>query len=78
MNLRELFNQARDGTLPPDFDQWDIANNHGWTVAHEAAAAQHLPPDFDRWELANEDGYTVLDTHKNSQKVIDAYNVEGG
>ena len=77
MNLRELFNQARDGTLPPDFDQWDLADEQGWSVAHEAAAAQHLPPDFDRWELADMDGYTVRDAHKNCRKALEAYSEAG-
>ena len=55
----ELFDQAREGTLPPDFEEWGIANEHGRTVAHEAAAKDHLPPDFDQWDIANRAGCAV-------------------
>jgi len=50
---------AAAGTLPPDFNRWDIPDDFGWTVAHEAAKAGHLPPDFNRWELGNDYGWTV-------------------
>jgi hypothetical protein len=51
---------AWDGSLPPDFDQWDLADDKtGWTVAHAAARSGHLPPDFDRWDLADKNGLTV-------------------
>ena len=59
----ELFEQAREGTLPPDFDRWEIARADGWSVAHMAAFRGRLPPDFDRWELANEAGVTVLEVY---------------
>ena len=62
--LDKLFKQAREGTLPPDFDQCGLSNEIcGWTAAHEAASEGHLPPDFDRWELANEAGVTVLEVY---------------
>ena len=63
--LDTLIKQARDGTLPPDFDQWGIAKADGWTVAHEAAYHGHLPPDFDRWTLATDTGITVRDVYNS-------------
>ena len=59
MNLRELFKQARDGTLPTDFDRWDLADEQGWSVAHEAAHCNNLPRGFDQWDLADYRGWTV-------------------
>ena len=63
--LQKLFTQAHTGTLPPDFEEWGIANDYGWTVAHEAAYRGHLPPDFDRWTLATYNGVTVRDVYNN-------------
>ena len=63
--LDELFEQAREGTLPPDFDRWEIADDTGWTAAHEAASEGHLPPDFDRWGLSDDTGWTVADVVKH-------------
>lgn len=31
-DLETLFQQAKDGTLPPDFNQWDIKDNRGMAV----------------------------------------------
>jgi hypothetical protein len=39
------------GFLPDGFQDWTLADETGWTVAHEAAEHGCLPPDFDRWEL---------------------------
>jgi hypothetical protein len=36
--------QARHCHLPDGFDQWDLADGDGWTVAHEAAKWGHSPP----------------------------------
>ncbi|WP_419635178.1 hypothetical protein [Thiolapillus sp.] len=58
-DLIKLFKQARDGTLPPDFDQWALANEFGRSVAHVAAIYGHLPPDFDRWEISDATGCTI-------------------
>lgn len=59
-DLTQLLARARLGcSLPPGFDQWDLADEDGWTVAHEAAQYGHLPPGFDQWGLANKDGWTV-------------------
>jgi hypothetical protein len=51
--------QAQSGTLAADFDQWDLANGAGWTVAHEAAQWGNLPADFDQWDSADYIGVTV-------------------
>jgi hypothetical protein len=45
--------------LPDGFQDWELADYWGWTVAHEAAKHGCLPPDFDRWELATNSGWTV-------------------
>ncbi|WP_419593911.1 hypothetical protein [Thiolapillus sp.] len=55
----ELFEQAREGTLPHGFDQWEIARADGWSVAHMAAFRGRLPPDFDQWGIMNNEGWTV-------------------
>ena len=57
--LEKLFEQAREGTLPSDFDQWGIMNNEGWTVAHAAVRNGKLPPDFDQWGIMDGEGWTV-------------------
>jgi len=53
---------AQLGHLPADFDQWDLANRSGRTVAHSAAFCGHLPADFDQWDLADNNGVTVAHT----------------
>jgi hypothetical protein len=45
--------------LPDDFNDWDLANKEGWTVAHAAASEGWLPKGFNQWELADCDGWTV-------------------
>jgi hypothetical protein len=49
MYYRDL---AEKGALPADFDQWGLANEGGWTIAHRAAWFRYLPDDFDRWDWA--------------------------
>ena len=51
--------KAMSGNLPDGFDQWELANSKGRTVAHVAACYGHLPPSFDRWDLADSRGWTV-------------------
>ena len=41
------------------FNRWRVADNTGWTVAHEAAKHGILPDDFDQWDIADENGWTV-------------------
>jgi hypothetical protein len=50
---------AEKGTLPADFDQWELADKDGWTVAHQAAYYGHLHGTSDLWGLADKDGWTV-------------------
>jgi hypothetical protein len=55
---------ARTGRLPAGFDRWDLANDWGHTIAHEAAKHGDLPEDVpDRvLELADGWGTTVAET----------------
>jgi hypothetical protein len=46
-------------TLPSTFNRWEIADEDGWTVAHEAAKYERLPVDFSQWGLADDSGWTV-------------------
>ena len=57
--LKMLFEQARKGSLPSDFDQWGLSDESTRTVAHVAASEGHLPPDFDRWDLKDVWGISV-------------------
>jgi len=50
---------AREGRLAQGFDQWDLKNPDGWSVAHGAARTGHLPPGFTHWEIRDTDGGTV-------------------
>lgn len=50
---------AERGTLPKDFDVWQLEDENGTSVAHVAAANGHLPPWFDMWYLSDRDGVTV-------------------
>ena len=50
---------ALEGRLDQNFDQWDLKNPDGWSVAHEAARTGNLPPGFTRWEIRDTDGWTV-------------------
>ena len=45
--------------LPKDFNQWELADKDGWTVAHEVAAHGYLPNDFQLWDLTDKEGRTV-------------------
>ena len=56
----DYFKLAREGGLPADFDEWGLANNRGWTVAHEAAKHGHLPEDFNQWDLGKAQGHTTV------------------
>ena len=57
--LNKLFEQAREGALPPDFDQWGLTDDWGISVAHVAAKHGHLPPEFDQWDLKDRFGLSV-------------------
>jgi hypothetical protein len=49
--------------MPEGFDQWDLSDGDGWTVAHEAALQAKLPPDVspETLALSDDDGITVAD-----------------
>ena len=49
MTYIEAFELATKGTLPADFNQWDLADKYSRTVAHIAATYGTLPADFDQW-----------------------------
>lgn len=50
---------AYNGTLPPDFNKWEIATYSGWSVAHVAAKKGQLPDNFDKWDLIDDHCQTV-------------------
>lgn len=50
----------KHGYLPKGFDQWDLANNEGWALAHEVAKyPDSLPDSFKGWDWADKQGTTV-------------------
>lgn len=61
-----LFFAARYNLFPEGFDQWALADETGWTVAHEAATYGHLPEglDFSLLKLADRHGVTVASIQK--------------
>jgi hypothetical protein len=81
--IRTLFGQATEGTLPENFNDWAIADKHGWTIAHEAAHYGHLPKDFSQWTLSDENGLTitqivmVYNNLSDKRKTKDAIYVKG-
>lgn len=52
---------ARYGLIEEGFRGWGIADETGWTVAHEAALFGNLPEDFEHMEMADKKGTTVAD-----------------
>jgi hypothetical protein len=46
----DLFKAAEEGTLPLEFDQWDLKNKYGETVADVAAKYGNLPENLGREE----------------------------
>ena len=55
----ELLEMIIKNTLPEDFDQWDICDENGWTIAHTCATVGQLPTSFNQWALADNNGRTV-------------------
>lgn len=55
----KLFQQAKKGLLPEDFNQWGLVNDRGWSIAYTAAINNNLPANFNNWELADIDGWTI-------------------
>jgi len=54
-----VFEQAKFGGLPEDFDRWDLRDPDGWTIAHWAITRGPLPASFNQWELADNLGRMV-------------------
>jgi hypothetical protein len=72
---------ARDGQLPDDFNEWSLANNSGWTVAHQALKAGPLPVDFDAWDMADNTGWTVAHEAAANNRLPEGFSLwsmEGG
>ena len=59
---------AANGDLPEGFDQWDIADETGWTVAHVAAVHGRLPKNFDKWDLKDKSDVTVRQVYDARKK----------
>ena len=57
--LYELFKQAKNGTLCDRFSEWELCDEKGWTIAHEAAKYNNLPENFNQYYLSDNDGTTV-------------------
>jgi hypothetical protein len=45
--------------LSDDFNQWELANEEGPTIAHKVIRCRPLPEHFSQWHLASKDGWTV-------------------
>jgi hypothetical protein len=72
--IEEILDAAKKGTLPDDFDRWDIiwpdSDGRRRTVAHLAALYGTLPKDFDQWDLGmgkDECGWTVAHSAARSR-----------
>jgi hypothetical protein len=61
---------ARNGTLPEGFKEWALADQKGWTVAHEAAQSgimgNGMPRECLEWKDFN--GVSVREILANSTK----------
>ncbi|MDR1035752.1 MAG: helix-turn-helix domain-containing protein [Deltaproteobacteria bacterium] len=55
----ELAQAILKGTLPTDFQYWDMTWPRGQSLAHFAAKAGMLPKDFSQWSLRDSLGETV-------------------
>lgn len=62
MRYEEAAWMIKHNNLPEDFDQWEMANATGWTIAHEVAyfyGASKFPAGFQYWGLKTDWGKTV-------------------
>ena len=58
--FKEALKLLESSKLPADFDQWDLCDENGWSVAHEIADSNRsLPPNFNQWSIADKKGCTV-------------------
>ncbi len=58
-NIKAAHYYAHDVILSNDFPYWNLADDFGRTVAHEAAKYGTLPEDFDKFGLSTKKGWTV-------------------
>ena len=47
--------------FPDGFNQWDLRNNNGWSVAFITAFRNRLPKGFDRWEIKESNNETIFE-----------------
>jgi hypothetical protein len=51
------------GGIEPGPEVWKMANERGWTVAHEVALLDILPEDFPGWDWEADNGVTVAEAY---------------
>lgn len=73
MRVSANFFAARYGLLPDNFNEWGMADDSGWSVAHEAALYGHLPDGFEHMDLADRRGTTVADALVQGQANARSY-----
>ena len=56
--ILELLEMAKFGTLPKDFNDWEL-NFNGFSVAHMAARYNNLPINFNKWEICDSRKWSV-------------------
>lgn len=60
--LLDLFTQAKEGSLPKQYKNWEASDAKGRSVAH-IYAIHHTPsPDFSAWGISTKTGWTVAHT----------------
>lgn len=74
--LPEMMGLLKEGPMPcRAYDLWDLADDNGWTMAHQAAKYGHLPEQyFFGWNLRDNNGVSVREvadefTRKNTPKM---------
>lgn len=64
--ISEMMELLKEQEMPcRHFGYWDLADENGWTLAHQAAKYGHLPvSDFHEWNLTDKNGVSVRDVAK--------------
>jgi hypothetical protein len=57
--IKALFKAAEKGTLPQDFNQWELRNEYEETIAHIMAIYGTLTDSFNQWALRDRRGRSV-------------------
>lgn len=52
---------ARFNSLPEDFNDWHLADEKGWSVAHIYASLRPMPESFTQWDLSTVKEVSVRD-----------------